>query len=92
MVKMEPPGRFALSELQQWMQSPSIGNVYLRGKIGRVWKDTKASDMLALIREESDDLLSLWIAKAARHWLQPLYTKIFKVRTFSPRPLRELVI
>lgn len=84
-VKMEPPGRLALSLLRQWMESPKMGTVYLTGHDSDLWRCTPPHELLALDRRGHDDLLSAWLTKFVRGWLDPTLGRFFKVGIHGTR-------
>ena len=71
MCKLPKADSKRLGRLQEWMQSPSMGNVYLVGRDHSVYSD--GEDLIALQAPNSDHRLF----RLLDHTLAPMYHRIF---------------
>ena len=82
MVKMDHPGREALSSINEWMSRTPMGSVLLIGDERDLWRSTRRNELLALDRSGCDDLLSAWMTNSATTWFHWAVGRHFKAGTY----------
>lgn len=67
LAKLPSPNTRDVKSLQEWMERPSMGGVFLIGRDRNVWKDDQ--DLIALQKRPQGNQFSLWLTDT----LTPLY-------------------
>jgi len=71
-AKIEPPSRQDFEFLQDWMKSPSMGNVYLLGADSDVWETYNPAEQLCLRARPNESTISRFIT----NWIVPRYHRL----------------
>ena len=52
-IEMGRPSDLQLNAFREWMERPTMGNVYLTGEDRRIWFETEREDLLTVWRPDS---------------------------------------
>lgn len=75
---MGPPNRQDLKFLQTWMESPSMGNVYLLGADSDVWEGRfDPAELVCLLSRQSDSVLAGVFTDVLVKWYHRLIGRLF---------------
>lgn len=78
-LKSETPNPRDLQFLQTWMETPSMGNVYLLGAGRDIWEKPNQADLVVLKRRENESLLSRIISDFLIYWYHQYFGWRFRV-------------
>lgn len=68
----KPPNMQDLEFLQTWMQTPSMGNVYLLGPDSDLWEQPDLFDLISLKRRENHSPVSRILSDFIVRWYHRL--------------------
>ena len=82
LTALRPVNPRDLAFLQQWMQRPSMGNVYLLGRDSNIWSETDSSDLIALHARHAEDPFTRWLSDTVVHAYHRAVGRFFRVMAF----------
>lgn len=63
LAKIDSPREDELQFLKEWLDRPTMGNTFLRGREATVWRDRTAKEMVTLAERKLDsDPFSTWLS------------------------------
>jgi hypothetical protein len=80
-MKQKSPNPQDLQFLQTWMQTPSMGNVYLLGSDSDIWEKPDLGDLISLKRRETHSPISRFLSDSLIRWYHHLLGHFLRVST-----------
>jgi hypothetical protein len=68
MARLEKPNPRDLRFLNEWLERPDMGGVFLEGQDSDVWERPDRLDLVVLKARRNESLLSAWMSDRFIHW------------------------
>lgn len=82
LAKFSPPSPRDLRFLQEWMERPTMGKVYLLGRDSETWTTANARDLVTVKHRGDEDPFSGWVMDCVVHVWHRLLGRHFRVCEF----------